>query len=332
MPITDQAYYLGPDGLQPLLQSLATGPRLVIHEPESVSLVLFTQDPLAINRSTRVLSENRKQLAELRQQMASIQMRQTLDVVSRTGRVEPAKTLVAQARALERAEQLLRAGDYKNSLVATRTTEQLVRRVQREAWEEAVLAFPSPASSILCSSFATLPLHAKATNRLAAATWATTGLPAGDCESLDAMLRSGWRQHAPESSVESTLVELSTAAPAGGRSALRMISRQTFQNSGSANDSPLSITSAPVAVVAGQCTRIHGWVKVPQQIVHSEDALMIYDSFSGEELAVRIQHTDGWREFTLYRVATQTRELTLTFALTGIGEAWLDEISVSVLK
>ena len=332
IPITDQAYHLGSNGLQPLVRSHTTGPRITIRDPESVSLVLFTQDPLAINRSTRVLNGNRKQAAALRQEIASIQMRQTLEIVGKLGRLEPAKPVLDESRAvLDRAEQLLRSGDSRNALVATRTAQALVRRVQREAWEEAVLAFPSPTSSLLCSSFAALPLHAEATNRLATATWATNVLRAGDCESLDAMLRSGWRQHAPVPATDTTFVELSLDDPAGGRSALRMVARPPSQTAGTTNPLPLSITSAPVAVEAGQSLRIHGWVKVPKAITGSDEGLMIYDSISGEELAERITHTGGWREFTLYRIATHSGELTLTFALTGVGEAWLDEVAVAIL-
>lgn len=332
VPITDQAYHLGSNGLQPLLRSQTSGPRITIPDPESVSLVLFTQDPLAINRSTRVLSESRTLSATQRQLMASIQMRQTLDIVGKLGRAEPAKPKLDEARAiLDRAEQLLRSGDARNAIGAARAARDLVRRVQYETWDEAVLAFSSPASSLLCSSFATLPLHAAATNGLAAANWSSNALQAGDCESLEAMLRSGWRQYASAAGTESTLVELSLEDPAGGRSALRMVSRQPTRDA-LATSAPLAITSAPVPVEAGQSFRIHGWAKVPEALVGSNDGLMIYDSVSGEELAERVTRTGGWREFTLYRIATHSGDLTLTFALTGFGEAWVDEVTVAILK
>ncbi len=332
VPITDQAYHLGSNGLQPLLRSQTSGPRITLRDPESVSLVLFTQDPLAINRSTRVLAESRTQTATFRQQIAAIQLRQTLDIVGKLARAEPAKPMLDEARAmLERAEQLLRSGDSRNAVVATRAVQDLVRRVQYETWEEAVLAFPSPASSLLCSSFATLPLHGEATDGLATASWGNNALQAGDCESLDAMLRSGWRQHASDAATGSTLVEVSLQNPAGGRSALRMVSRHPSYDA-PATTARLSITSAAVSVEAGQSLRIHGWVKVPEAIAGCSDGLMIYDSISGDELAERITQTGGWREFTLYRIATHSGELTMTFALTGFGEAWLDEVTVAILK
>jgi hypothetical protein len=57
---------------------------------------------------------------------------------------------------------------------------------------------------------------------------------------------------------------------------------------------------------------------------------LVYDSLGGPELGERFQLTDGWREFTFYRVAPADGGLSLTFALTGLGEAALDEVSVSV--
>jgi hypothetical protein len=333
VPITDQAYHLSANGLQPLLRSRSTGPRILIQERDSVSLVLFTQDPLAINRSTRILSENRKRFAKLRQQIAMLQLDQTSDVVSKLNRDAPVKAALDEARAtLDRAEQLMRGGDLQDAMIATRSSQQIVHRVRYDTWQEAALAFPSPTSSLLCSSFATLPLHAAAKNRLSTATWGRNILPAGDCESLGAMLRNGWRQHADDAESDRSHVELSPQEPAGGRSALRMTMRRLPEDARPPSISPISITSASVSVAAGQAIRIHGWVKVPRLIEGSDDGLMLYDSISGEQFAERITQTKSWQEFTLYRFAPRSGPLTLTFELTGFGEAWLDEISVTVLK
>ena len=46
------------------------------------------------------------------------------------------------------------------------------------------------------------------------------------------------------------------------------------------------------------------------------------------DLGDRIRLTQGWREFTLYRAVPQTGELTVTFALTGLGEASIDDLAV----
>jgi hypothetical protein len=95
---------------------------------------------------------------------------------------------------------------------------------------------------------------------------------------------------------------------------------------------PIWIRSAPVDAAAGDVLRIHGWAQVPGPITGSVDGLLIIDSIAGPAMAERIGPTGGWREFTLYRVATQPGQLTLTFALTGLGVARLDDITIERLS
>jgi hypothetical protein len=49
-------------------------------------------------------------------------------------------------------------------------------------------------------------------------------------------------------------------------------------------------------------------------------------------LAQRIGESTAWREFTLYRAAPRDGNVTVTFALSGMGEAWLDEVTVTLLN
>ena len=76
---------------------------------------------------------------------------------------------------------------------------------------------------------------------------------------------------------------------------------------------------------------MHGWVDVPRPLAGSLDGLLVFDSLGGPDLGDRVRNTQGWRKLTLYRVAGRTGELTVTFALTGVGEAWIDDLAVSLL-
>jgi hypothetical protein len=49
-------------------------------------------------------------------------------------------------------------------------------------------------------------------------------------------------------------------------------------------------------------------------------------------LAERIGQTAGWRQFILYRFATQPGGLNVTFSLTGLGEATIDDVGIEVLE
>ncbi len=84
-------------------------------------------------------------------------------------------------------------------------------------------------------------------------------------------------------------------------------------------------------VEAGQIVCIHGWVQVPAAITGSTDGLLVVDSLSGECLADRIGQTKGWRQFALYRVAPRSGPMCVTFALSGMGEAWLDDVEIQVI-
>ncbi len=85
-------------------------------------------------------------------------------------------------------------------------------------------------------------------------------------------------------------------------------------------------------MAAGSLIRIQGWVHVSKPIQGSVDGLLIVDSLGGEPLAERFRETTGWRPFTLYRGAAQTGQMTLTFYLCGLGEAWLDDVTIQVLQ
>jgi hypothetical protein len=95
---------------------------------------------------------------------------------------------------------------------------------------------------------------------------------------------------------------------------------------------PVRFVSPTVPAQPGQLVCIHGWVKVPKPITGSVDGLMIYDNFGGEALADRIGQTAGWRPFILYRIAIQPGGVNVTFALTGLGEAQIDDVGIEVLE
>ena len=73
---------------------------------------------------------------------------------------------------------------------------------------------------------------------------------------------------------------------------------------------------------------IRGRVRIVAPINGSIDGLMIIDSYGGEALAERFGDTGGWKEFVLYRVATSADPLTVTLALTGLGEADIDDLTI----
>jgi hypothetical protein len=65
------------------------------------------------------------------------------------------------------------------------------------------------------------------------------------------------------------------------------------------------------------------------------DGLLVFDSLGGPALAERVGVTPSWRRLVLYRIAPDTaadEPLSVTFALTGMGEARIDDVSIRVLE
>ncbi len=126
---------------------------------------------------------------------------------------------------------------------------------------------------------------------------------------------------------------------------------------------PISVSTPAIPISAGQIAWIHGWVRMTRPVTASVDGLLIFDSIVGEPLAERVGPTVGWidrdrarkglkpravkkdkdqkpekekpeeawQEFAMYRAAPQTGTLTVTFALTGLGEAWIDDVCVQFI-
>jgi hypothetical protein len=229
---------------------------------------------------------------------------------------------------------MLEKRDYENCHQSVTKAEHLLAKIRRGHWEQTAAAFPSPASSPCIAQFTTLPLHWVTSQRLQRGEWGPNVQVAGDMESLDQMLKTGWQQQRLTSDETGTDVTLSLADPHAGRTALRLQAWATdaARAPQALERPPVSVASSPVPVRQGQLVRIHGWANVPKRVAASHDGLLVFDSLAGSDLGDRIRLTQGWREFTLYRAVPQNGEVTVTFALTGLGEASIDDLAVSILE
>ena len=157
---------------------------------------------------------------------------------------------------------------------------------------------------------------------------------AGDMESLDQMLKAGWQQQRQTPTGIGSDVSLSLADPHAGRSALRL---QAW--AADPKQAPQAIERPPVWVTSQPRPRPAGTARADSRLGQcaaaagrpATEGLLVFDSLGGSDLGDRIRLTQGWREFTLYRAVPQSGDLTVTFALTGLGEASLDDLSVSLL-
>jgi hypothetical protein len=161
--------------------------------------------------------------------------------------------------------------------------------------------------------------------------WSPNQLPAGSFENLEHMRGTGWQNLSINEGQVRASAELSPESTRGGAS-LRLVAVATDPNNppGLLESPAVQIISPPVWMRQGQLARIQGWLRIPEEIRYGQDGLLVYDSFAGPVLAERLTVTDGWREFVLYRAAPSDGELSITFALTGLGEAFLDDVTISL--
>ncbi len=72
-------------------------------------------------------------------------------------------------------------------------------------------------------------------------------------------------------------------------------------------------------------------MKVPGQLRATADGLVVFDTAGGEPLGVRVMATGGWRQFHLYRRVPPDGKVAMTFALTGFGAAYIDDVRIEPL-
>jgi hypothetical protein len=48
-------------------------------------------------------------------------------------------------------------------------------------------------------------------------------------------------------------------------------------------------------------------------------------------MAVRLDPTDAWRPFAIYRVAPRTEMIQVTITVAGLGKVWLDDVQIERL-
>lgn len=339
--VADRAYQITPGGLKQLRAVHSSGGvRVTVDDPGLASAVVVTQDALVLHHLTKALAERKRQVAQLRHDVAARRLNQTIEVDRilqlRSEPVRQSAEWLKEAQTnLEQARRMFTANDFDSVHLYAAKAEQSLAKVRRGHWEQTAAAFPSPTSSPCVSSFASLPLHWKFAERMSRVRWGPNVLAAGDMENLEHLMATGWRNQRRLPPGFESDVSLSLQSPHGGRSALRMRAWSTDPANAppSAIDrAPVWITSSPVPVRQGQIARVHGWVFVPTPLTGTQEGLLVFDSIAGPELGERIAATHGWREFSLYRAVPQNGELTITFALTGVGEVWIDDVGVQLLE
>jgi hypothetical protein len=344
IPESSNIFELAGGRMEPLRHLRAPGGTRVTLEEFGLSSLLFLgQDPLIIDAVNRLAANAGPQTAHLERYLAG----QKLDVVARVysqiavrgpaaygSQINPAAELETARQNLNLCDARLRSSDYPMASVYARRAMKPLRKLERAAWDAATKGGDSSVMLPGTSSFQALPWYWALVDRTRTLRPGANRLPGGDFENIPLMVQSGWRHFQHVAPGIQSAADLVPDARHDGRMGLRLTARaDTPENPPAMIEMPpLWISSPAVPVAAGQIVRIHGWVNIPTSITGSVDGLMVVESLTGEEMALRIDKTAGWREFTMFRIAPQSGPMALTFVLTGLGEVRLDDVTIDVLE
>jgi hypothetical protein len=338
VPETNKAYQLTPGGLLPTRdqQRETGGVRITLEEFGLTGPILFAHDRLVIDSLARRSALIGPQAAEMARNLAVGKFHTVRELAAELAPRTPApagqstRWIAAARSSLQQCDGYLAAKEYRAAYLRARRAMRSLRLVERAYWERATEGLASPVTSPGAVSFATLPWHWSLIDRIASSRPGPNRLPGGGFEDLHTMLEAGWNHFRYGSAELQTAADLVGGAARAGNSGLRLKVRAADPENPPAvvETPPLWITSPALPVEAGQLVCIQGWVQVPEAVTGSVDGLLILDSLSGETLARRIRQTNGWRQFTLWRMATESGRMTVTFALTGLGEVWIDDVTV----
>jgi hypothetical protein len=252
------------------------------------------------------------------------------------GKAPPPASFDAARKSLYLCDAKMSGKEYGAAQLAADQAMGSLRAVERFYWDDLVGGnkIASLATSPAAMDFQTLPSHCRLMERIRASRLGSNLLPGGDFENLDLMFQSGWKYLKSPLPAVQTAADLVASSAHGGALGLRLsvTAADVKHPPAMLEMPPVRFISPSITAQAGQIICIHGWVNVPSPITGSVDGLMIFDSLGGEALADRIGRTEGWREFALYRVAPQSGMVNLTIALTGLGEAWIDDLAVQILE
>ncbi len=339
VPEEDNAYELSLVSFRPLSSQRVTGgTRVLLGELERDSLVVFTQDQTVIHGLHERLNRNRRRAAELLYQIATLDQVE-VEVVGQ--RLAALGHDIAAAGPLRIAAQndfrefgvLAGKGDLPGAYYRARHALAALRLIQRFHFDEATSGGGSLLADPWTANFATLDAHLRFNSELASTPRGPNTLPEGGCEDLKRMMAAGWKhwQHLQDNITSA--VDLSGHAAHSGAAGLRLraVATDAGDRPNAVESPPMWVTTAAVPVERGQLLEIQGWVRIAQPIVGSVDGLLVIDTLGGEPLAQRFSQAAQWQPFTVYRAVGQSGTVALTFALTGLGEAWIDDVSIRVV-
>jgi len=344
VPEAHRAWEVAPGGLRPLTQRRVTGGMAVTLDSFLThALVLVSGDPAATGHVQERLGELAPVELVSARALAGIGL---ADAAELLGRLPPqaftgpppvaAGPMLAAADRLAADGEALAASEPGEGVGRLRRAAAIAGQFERRIWENGVLADGSMVASPLAVADSALADQWRFVAARAAAAAGQELLRGGGMEGIEDLAGNGWRHFALPQSELRTAVEIVRQSPAAGSGALRLSAAAADAQAPPVvvETPPVWVTTPPLDIPPGTLVEISAQVRVPEPIAGSVDGLLVFDSLGGPALAERVARTSDWRRLVLHRIAPAdgaAEPLVVTFALTGLGTAEIDEVSIRPL-
>ena len=311
-------FELSPSGLLPLTATRTVGGTEVrVAEPYNVAMLLITTDQNVV----RVVADKVNQLSKFVADVTRQQIKEQIQNLRKDQLMTPE---------LEKAYSEYALASVRNEPTEFhRQAASLARRIQWSRYQH-WQSCQSSRRPYTAHPLGVLPSTATANRTDSSFDSARVGtnlLKGGDCERLSAMRSAGWQIFTAE-----RLLPVKASASVDPRAeqgfgCLRL-------HAASAGHIPtlaptVWATSPQIPIDESSVFQIEGRIKVSPE---GPGRLLIFDSVGGPCLGIPYSGTDGWRRFSMVRAAHDARPVTLTFALQGCGEAWIDDVTLTTLS
>ncbi len=338
VPEGDDAYELSLTGLRPLRSARrAGGTQVVLADKSRDSLVVFTSDPHVLRNLRQSLDKIHRRALHLTRELVTLQLAEVDAAAGRLGSIGQGIDLAKETRTTVESDlrqaAALAATDVARAYDEARHALQVLRQLERVYWERATSG-AGPLPDPLSASFGTLAARDPLLRQLATYPRSPNRLAEGGCENLAAMMAAGWKHYQHQQPAIQTGVDLTPRAAHTGAAGLLLRATPADEKvrPSAVETPPVWVSTAPLVLEAGDLVQIQAWVRIDVPIAASADGLVVLDSHSGEPLAARLHKTAGWQQLTLYRAATRSGPFLVTFALAGLGEASIDDVTMQIVE
>lgn len=340
VPASAQAWWVSPGEVRSLrTERVSGGTRVTVPEFGLTGAIVFTADTALVERFQDQVRQTQSIATQWAYDLALEELKRVTQVnteLERLGKAQRDGTaLLADAqRRVRRCYELAGSRNHREAYAEAQRALRPLRILMRAQWDEAARAVGNPVASPYAVSYFTLPRHWRLVDQIRRGTPGANVLPDGGFEtSGDATSLTWVVQEAALDDVELTARRVEEAPKEGKQCLLLQIKPRNAQQlpPKALERTYLAIQSRPVRLAPGSLVRVSGWVKVPAAIGASVDGALLFDSAGGEPLAVRLTAAQDWQQVALYRQVPPNGELTVTAALTGLGQVYFDDLRIEPL-